>query len=46
MIEAARDVLVWKEFAREASHCTGYTDLGRMLLKLHTVTFFSDHDPE
>lgn len=37
LIEAARDVLVWKEFATEASHCTGYTDLGRMLLKLHTM---------
>ncbi|TKY70507.1 Histone-lysine N-methyltransferase SUVR5 [Spatholobus suberectus] len=35
LTETARDVKVWKEFAMEASHCNGYTDFGRMLLKLH-----------
>ncbi|KAF7828800.1 histone-lysine N-methyltransferase SUVR5 [Senna tora] len=34
LIEAARDVMVWKDFAMEASRCNGYSDLGRMLLKL------------
>ncbi|KAJ1436574.1 Zinc finger C2H2-type [Sesbania bispinosa] len=34
MIETARDVMVWKEFAMQASHCNGYSDFGRMLLKL------------
>ncbi|KAM6564508.1 hypothetical protein CsatB_024506 [Cannabis sativa] len=37
LIEAARDVVVWKEFAKEASHCSGYSDLGRMLLKLQNM---------
>ncbi|KAL2348457.1 hypothetical protein Fmac_002457 [Flemingia macrophylla] len=35
LTETARDVKVWKEFAMEASHCNGYSDFGRMLLKLH-----------
>ncbi|KAI4327534.1 hypothetical protein L6164_019983 [Bauhinia variegata] len=34
LIETARDVMVWKEFAMEASRCNGYSELGRMLLKL------------
>ncbi|KAE9614368.1 putative histone-lysine N-methyltransferase transcription factor C2H2 family [Lupinus albus] len=34
LIETARDVMVWKEFAMEASRCDGYSDFGRMLLKL------------
>ncbi|KAI4314897.1 hypothetical protein L6164_027760 [Bauhinia variegata] len=34
LIENAHDVMVWKEFAMEASRCNGYSDLGRMLLKL------------
>ncbi|KAK9285293.1 hypothetical protein L1049_024484 [Liquidambar formosana] len=37
LIETARDVMVWKEFAMEASHCNGYSDLGRMLLKLQNM---------
>ncbi|PON54097.1 putative retinoblastoma binding protein (RIZ) [Parasponia andersonii] len=37
LIETARDVVVWKEFAMEASHCDGYSDLGRMLLKLQNM---------
>nr|KYP66698.1 Histone-lysine N-methyltransferase SUVR5 [Cajanus cajan] len=35
LTETARDVKVWKEFAMEASHYNGYSDFGRMLLKLH-----------
>ncbi|KAE9613009.1 putative histone-lysine N-methyltransferase transcription factor C2H2 family [Lupinus albus] len=35
LTETARDVKVWKEFAMEASRCNGYSDVGRMLLKLH-----------
>ncbi|XP_054823931.1 LOW QUALITY PROTEIN: histone-lysine N-methyltransferase SUVR5 [Prosopis cineraria] len=34
LIEAARDVTFWKEFALEASRSKGYCDLGRMLRKL------------
>lgn len=37
LIETARDVIVWKEFAMEASRCNGYFDLGRMLLKLQSM---------
>lgn len=37
LIEAARDVMFWKEFAMEASHCNGYSDFGRMLPKLQNV---------
>lgn len=37
LIETARDVMVWKEFAMEASRCGGYSELGRMLLKLHKM---------
>lgn len=37
LIDTARDVMVWKEFAMEASRCTGYSDLGRMLLKLQNM---------
>ncbi|KAI8004882.1 Histone-lysine N-methyltransferase SUVR5 [Camellia lanceoleosa] len=35
--ETARSVMVWKEFAMEASRCKGYSDFGRMLLKLHNM---------
>ena len=41
LIESARDVMNWKEFAMEASRCNGYSDLGRMLLKLQNVNFYS-----
>ncbi|KAK7359933.1 hypothetical protein VNO77_01902 [Canavalia gladiata] len=34
LIETARDVMVWKEFAMDTSRCTSYSDFGRMLLKL------------
>lgn len=37
LIETARDVMIWKEFASEASRCNGYSDLGRMLLKLQNM---------
>ncbi|GKU99115.1 hypothetical protein SLEP1_g12009 [Rubroshorea leprosula] len=37
LVEAARDVNVWKEFAMESSRCNGYPDLGRMLLKLQSM---------
>lgn len=37
LIETARDVMVWKEFAMEASRCDGYSDYGRMLLKIQNV---------
>lgn len=37
LIETARDVAVWKEFAMEASRCNGYPDLGSMLLKLQNM---------
>ncbi|XP_038700350.1 histone-lysine N-methyltransferase SUVR5 isoform X1 [Tripterygium wilfordii] len=36
-VETARDVVVWKEFAMETSRCSGYPDLGRMLLKLQNM---------
>ncbi|XP_050388132.1 histone-lysine N-methyltransferase SUVR5 [Argentina anserina] len=37
LIETARNVVFWKEFAMEASRCTGYSDLGKMLLKLQSM---------
>ncbi|XP_059645176.1 histone-lysine N-methyltransferase SUVR5 isoform X2 [Cornus florida] len=37
LIESARNVLVWKEFAVEASRCKGYPDLGRLLSKLQNM---------
>eukprot|EP01018_Ginkgo_biloba_P021603 Gb_27710 [translate_table: standard] len=37
VVESARNVNVWKDFAKEASQCTIYSDLGRMLLKLHSM---------
>ncbi|KAL3833410.1 hypothetical protein ACJIZ3_008146 [Penstemon smallii] len=37
LVEAARDVMVLKEFAMEASRCKDYSDLGRMLSKLQTM---------
>ncbi|XP_050205052.1 histone-lysine N-methyltransferase SUVR5 [Mercurialis annua] len=39
LTETARDVMVWKEFAMEASRCSGYSDLGRMLLKLQNMIY-------
>ncbi|XVF61946.1 hypothetical protein PTKIN_Ptkin08bG0175900 [Pterospermum kingtungense] len=36
-IETARDVIVWKEFSMKASRCSGYSDLGKMLLKLQNM---------
>ncbi|KAK2372790.1 histone-lysine N-methyltransferase SUVR5 [Trifolium repens] len=35
LTETARDVKVWKEFAMEASRCNGYSDFGRLLLKIY-----------
>ncbi|XWS45352.1 hypothetical protein CRYUN_Cryun15aG0129500 [Craigia yunnanensis] len=37
LIETARNVIIWKEFAMEASRCSGYSDLGKMLLKLRSM---------
>lgn len=37
LVETARNVSVWKEFAMEASRCVGYSDLGRMLVKLQSM---------
>ncbi|PIN21514.1 histone H3 (Lys9) methyltransferase SUV39H1/Clr4, required for transcriptional silencing [Handroanthus impetiginosus] len=37
LVETARDVVVLKEFAMEASRCKDYSDLGRMLLKLQNM---------
>ncbi|OVA18624.1 SET domain [Macleaya cordata] len=45
VIESAREVTAWKEFALEASRCKGYSDLGRMLLKLQTMILQQFIDP-
>ncbi|KAM7506941.1 hypothetical protein LguiA_017394 [Lonicera macranthoides] len=37
LIETARNVMVWKEFAMEAYRSKCYSDLGRMLLKLQNM---------
>ncbi|VAI48545.1 unnamed protein product [Triticum turgidum subsp. durum] len=37
IIENARKATAWKEFAREASCCRDYTDLGKMLVKLQKM---------
>ncbi|GAV68269.1 SET domain-containing protein/Pre-SET domain-containing protein [Cephalotus follicularis] len=37
LVETARDVIIWKEFAMETSRCGGYLDLGMMLLKLQKM---------
>ncbi|KAL2531921.1 Histone-lysine N-methyltransferase SUVR5 [Abeliophyllum distichum] len=37
LVETARDVMVLKEFAMEASRCKGYSDLGKMLVKLQNM---------
>ncbi|CAA7033173.1 unnamed protein product [Microthlaspi erraticum] len=37
VVEAAKDIIFWKEFAMEASRSTSYHDLGRMLVKLHSM---------
>lgn len=42
LTDIARDVNVWKAFAMEASHSNGYSDFGRMLLKIHNVIPLSD----
>ncbi|CAI8584811.1 unnamed protein product [Vicia faba] len=34
LIEDARDVRFWKQFAMEASHCKRYSDLGRMVKRV------------
>lgn len=36
-METARNVMVWKEFAMEASRCKDYPDIGGMLLKFQDV---------
>ncbi|KAI3957504.1 hypothetical protein MKX01_001863 [Papaver californicum] len=45
VIESARAVAAWKEFALEASGCKIYSDLGRMLLKLQTMVLQQFVDP-
>ncbi|XP_065874017.1 histone-lysine N-methyltransferase SUVR5-like [Euphorbia lathyris] len=37
LVDTARDVTILKEFAMEAARCSGYSDLGRMLLKLQNM---------
>ncbi|KAI3669885.1 hypothetical protein L6452_41347 [Arctium lappa] len=37
LTETARSVVVWKDFALEASRCKDYSDLGNMLLKLENM---------
>ncbi|KMT08530.1 hypothetical protein BVRB_6g138130 isoform A [Beta vulgaris subsp. vulgaris] len=37
LVETARDVVVWREFAAEASRCKSYPDLGRLLLNLRNM---------
>eukprot|EP01018_Ginkgo_biloba_P028126 Gb_09467 [translate_table: standard] len=37
VVESARNVNAWKEFAKEAGQCKNYSDLGRMLVKLHSM---------
>uniref|UniRef100_A0A1J3HK95 Histone-lysine N-methyltransferase SUVR5 n=1 Tax=Noccaea caerulescens TaxID=107243 RepID=A0A1J3HK95_NOCCA len=37
VVEAAKDIIFWKEFAMEASRSTSYHDLGRMLVKLQSM---------
>ncbi|KAL9265412.1 Histone-lysine N-methyltransferase SUVR5-like protein [Drosera capensis] len=37
LIESARNVTLWKEFAMESSRCKDYTDLGRMLVRLQNM---------
>ncbi|KAI3452104.1 hypothetical protein Pfo_008769 [Paulownia fortunei] len=37
LVETARDVMVLKDFAMEASRCKDYSDLGRTLLKLQNM---------
>lgn len=51
--ETARSVVVWKEFALEASRCKDYSDLGNMLLKLENMilerfidAFWLEHSKE
>lgn len=43
--EDARKITTWKEFAMAASKCEGYSDLGRMLLKLHNMILQHYVDP-
>ncbi|XP_043710754.1 histone-lysine N-methyltransferase SUVR5-like isoform X2 [Telopea speciosissima] len=45
VIESARKVTAWKEFAMEASQCKVYSDLGRMLLKLQSMILQHFIDP-
>ncbi|XP_074294329.1 histone-lysine N-methyltransferase SUVR5 isoform X1 [Silene latifolia] len=37
LAETAREVAVWRKFAAEAYGCKGYSDLGRLLLKLQNM---------
>lgn len=37
LIETARNVVVWKEFAMKASRCKDYSDIGRLLLELQSM---------
>ncbi|XP_072964774.1 histone-lysine N-methyltransferase SUVR5 isoform X1 [Typha angustifolia] len=37
VMEDARKATTWKEFALEASRCSGYIDLGKMLIKLQKM---------
>ncbi|CAH2061333.1 unnamed protein product [Thlaspi arvense] len=37
VVESAKDIIMWKEFAMEASRSTSYQELGRMLVKLQSM---------
>ncbi|EOA26462.1 hypothetical protein CARUB_v10022510mg [Capsella rubella] len=43
--ESARDIIIWKEFAMEATRSTSYHDLGIMLVKLHSMILQRYMDP-
>ncbi|CAN7017778.1 unnamed protein product [Brassica oleracea var. botrytis] len=45
VVESGNDIIFWKEFAMEASRSTSYQDLGRMLVKLHSMILQRYMDP-
>ncbi|ESQ46310.1 hypothetical protein EUTSA_v10000012mg [Eutrema salsugineum] len=45
VVETAKDIIMWKEFAMEASRSTSYQDLGRMLVKLQSMILQRYMDP-
>ncbi|XP_009140488.1 histone-lysine N-methyltransferase SUVR5 [Brassica rapa] len=45
VVESGNDIIFWKEFAMEASRSTSYQELGRMLVKLHSMILQRYMDP-